>query len=459
MSSSIPSNQTDFIQNEFDSFVINEIKLSVPNRGGSFHFNVCAQIPTERHLYDGDEVCTLDSAGSVDGFLQIFKASTNNIHTIQVSMLGSAIEDTIVDNFSSYSNTTALLSTYQYQSSYFIPSLGVDGDNKYMSAYLYRRGDGYRIYRNLSATPFDMSQYTGMSFNYQSGVAGSNNTMRLIISDGNNEAYMNFTSQNTWVWEKREFNFAAFTNVSLVDLSHITYVAIEAYSILTTTTVMMDDWVLSGGVTTNTTGIRIYDFGAEPNPTTLGVQIPQDYDNYRLEVELNPRKTIVSLGVNLGSHELDDTLTVDHYYGIYVEKPDIGTLKLFGSATQQYLSGKAYTVTGTSLVDTGASLGFMVMSAIEARLSSLTIIPDADPGDSKAFIFVTNMLTGATLFFAEVTLGSDGKALDLKDTLPEYLFTSRETMLSIYYKDAENSNVSNLIARPKYYYNSIPMNG
>jgi len=398
-SSSIQGNQTDAIENEFDAFVINEVILDIPNRGGTFNFPISAKIPTERHLFDTDEICTLDSAGSIDGFLQIFKASTNNIRTVQATMLGSTMADMTVDDFASYTNTASLLQTYQYSGDYrFEPYLDESWGDQRMAAYIDRRGDGLRIWRDLTATPFNISQYNGMSFRYQSGVAGDTNTFRIVIGDGSSEAYMSFSARNTWQWETREFIFAAFSNIAMIDTTNITYMAIEATIIKSSTTVMFDDWVLTGGIISNTTGIKLYDFGTEANPTVLGTQIPQDYDNYRLEVELSPVKTVVSLPVTLGSHELEDTVTVGNYYGMYIEKPDTGTLTLFGSDTQQYISGKSYTISGNVMAEQTASLGFMVMTAVEARLSSLSIKSHEDPGDSKCFIFVTHMLTGATLF-------------------------------------------------------------
>jgi hypothetical protein len=301
-------------------------------------------------------------------------------------------------------------------------------------------------------------------------LTGSDNQWRLFIGDGSNEAYIDFSAQNPNTWEERTLSFSSMTDIGLLDLSNIQSIKIQLRNVsstttgyfnywTSTTTCYFDFWTLVGGAGHNSTVIRLYDFGSTANPTTLGTQMPQDYDVLEVPIDLSPNKRVHQVHLHLGSHELDESLVVGNYYGLYITKPDAGVLNIYGSEDQVYQSGKCYSDTDGSLMEIPGTLGFMVMSAIEARLSEISVVPDANAGSSKTFLFVNDMLTGETIFFSEITLEESGQHLVMKDTLPEYIWTSQTTRLSIYYQDGTDSRASVLTCRPKFYYNTIAVYG
>lgn len=463
MQSSIPSNQTDYIENEFNSFVINEIEFDIPNRGASFHFDICAKVPMERMLYDGDQIHSLDAAGTEDGFLQIFRASANNIHDIQLSLSGCIEADHVLQNYDGYVDTADLQSDW-VSSDLVNTVVSLDTSMPYegtqcMRVNVSRRKSPGDTITYTYPVPQDWFSREALHFMFNSSVAGTYNQWVLIIGDGSNEASIRFNAQNANTWEDRSLPFAAFTDIGLIDRAKIQYIQLQLESVTFSATCYFDYWALVGGADSNSTVIRLYDFGTNALPTSLGTQMPHDYEVLEVPIELSTDKRVHQIHLHLGSHELEQTLTKGNYYGIYVSKPDQGTLYLHGSSQQTYQSGKCYSDTAGSLMVVDGTLGFMVMSSIEARLSQITVEPDANAGSSKTFLFVVDHLTGETIFFSEMTLEEQGQILVLKDILPEYLWTSQTKRLSIYYQDGMDSNATKLTCRPKFYYNSLPVYG
>ena len=463
MFSSIPGNRTDAIENEFDSFVLNELKFSIPNRGAAFNFEVCARIPAERHLYDNDKIYTIDAAGSVDGFIQVFQASTNNIHNIRASLSGQVEPDVVIDDFESYSTDAELQAVYVSSDPVntivtldtSAPFAGLQCMAVSMSR---NKGIGDMLTMTFPSAQ-NWSAKEAIQFMFKSPLTGASNQWRINISDGTNVAYIDFNALVANTWEERNLAFSAFTNISLVDLTSITSASMEIMSLASTAMCYFDNWSLVGGASNSMVEVRLYDFGTTQAPTVLGSLLPQDNDAWSVPLELPTSKQVILAGVNFGSHELEAFLVPGNFYGIYITKPDVGTVSFYGSAEQQYMPGKCYSDSAGTLTEVPGTLGFMMMSATEARLSALELVTDADPGHSQAFLFVTDVTTGETIFFSEMTLDLEGQKLVMKDILPEYLWTSQTIRLSVYYMDAVDSQATYILVRPKYYYNVTPTNG
>ena len=283
----------------------------------------------------------------------------------------------------------------------------------------------------------------------QTGSAGTSNKLRLVISDGNNEAYKQFSNDDVWEWQTKELQISAFTDIGLVDTTSITYIGILAQLARTSTTIMFKDLILTGGSAENTTNISIYDFGPVSNPPTMGTKLV----NSEHQIDINPTKTLENYKIDVSG------LVLGEYYGIYIEKPDTGTVTLYGTAAKTYSSGRTYTVIGSNITESTGSLAFMVKSETPARLGELRVIPDADPVGSKIVIFSTDDANNNCKFYVEKVVPREGVLIPIKDTYPEEVILGGGRGLMIQYSDNIESQVNTLTIQAKYYYNSIETNG
>lgn len=105
---SLGASKSELLKHEFDNFFINEEIYKIPYSGGIFKYSIVPKVPSENQLELSDNLFTLPSSSSQQGFLQVFKPSQENINELNFVLEGKIQSDNIIEDFSSYSSSTDL---------------------------------------------------------------------------------------------------------------------------------------------------------------------------------------------------------------------------------------------------------------------------------------------------------------------------------------------------------------
>ena len=454
------------IENEFDCFAVSEYEQIIPTRGASFSLDVYNAIPSEHALLSTDLIKTLTADGANgDQFAQVFRASKDNIHDIQVALAGSGLEPELLDDFE-YNSDSALRSVYSTSStSHF--QIYRNTQNHYTgSASLklsIRRNTAVdeTVKRDFSS-PVDWSTREGLTFHWACSQNSLKVLLRLELYDSSNTAYLDFSVKDTNTWEECFAKFSSFQDIALIDLSDIRGIRIRCILANSTATAYFDTLYVYGGEDICDVNVTLYDLGSDvsslaslPSP----MEISSGVTSFPFEVSGGKRLQVLDLYENVGSSGILP-LTIGNYYAFCISKPSYGSLNIYGSSSKEYRSADCYEVAADgSLTALSASSGFLIQSVDESRLSNLQIIAEGDPSNSTALITAYDTLTQKSQVYAEVKLGVDGYALDLKEILPEYIPLNKTTHLRIYYSDSDESRASSIKIRSKCYYLNFDLYG
>jgi hypothetical protein len=361
---------------------------AIPSRGAQVIMDTGIHAPMENMINDDDIVQTLEFGESPDGVLQIFRASTDNLHDVRLSIKGEGGATTF-DNMeyatdgaaqaewvASDATNTQVYSedTIVYQGSY---SLKIHCDKK--------DSPGDTVTKTFSAE--DWTGYESIRFWRYNTVGNGHCVWNVEISDdGTDWLSSQFTSLLANTWEELVIPIDNMTG-SGVDLSSITRVRFKMVECTAVHYFYIDQFELLADV--GTAFLRLYDFGTTSEPTSLtdGTQLTFDGGDTQLQITLPLNKSIVNIHAHRGAHVRDDNnLTVGNYYGIWIDGLTSGKLHLYGSDSQLYNSGKMYTLDGNDVTETSKSLRFLNFSVVESVLLSCKFNFDASPGDSVIYM-------------------------------------------------------------------------
>ncbi len=457
---------TSYYENEFNSFVISEVIKTVPNRGATFISTIMPKIPMERSLFDVDDIKILSSSGTEPGFLQIFRASTKNIHDVKISLAGTTTLMTTLDDFE-YATDTAIQSVYvstntQGLQIYSVSDMFYNGSKCAKIIFNKTKAPGTSLVGGYP-TPQNWSNSRGISLYWNSILSGLNNTWRISITDNNsNVAYIDFNTLNINVWENKILNFESFTNISLIDLSLVKKISLTCMSCEASKWIYFDKLELIGESNIGQNiEVKLFDFGENANPTQLpanAMTLDEGID-YTI-CTIDDTKEIRTIHLHCGSHNINNSLVIGNYYGIFISKPDMGNCIIYGNSNQSYMSGKCYSIdSSNNLIEESSTVGFMCFAVSDCILKCIDIYTDGDPKLSKMYLYIIDERTGCNDFFAELHLRNNELHVDFKDTITERLPLDIDKHIYLYYEDAYNSEVNNIYIRYKIYHNEVEYYG
>ena len=463
----VAQTQADQLVNEYDTFVINHYDLKIPNRGGNFLFPLHCQAPSERSLYSQELVADIPSDTTDQGVLQVFRASQDNIHSIKLAISAEAGAPLLLDDFE-YADSQAAqavyVSTDPAKTKVSVSSTIFQSGSKSLHIAVDRRRSRGDQVRSTFSTPQDWSNYEGLQFDWRAALAGSDLIWTLVLSDGVSEAFIQFSAQRPYQFESRTFPFEAFSNIALLDMTHITFMYLSLDRTIANANCYFDAMYLYGNEDngTNTTALELYHFGGNPVPTTLGTPLIQDDGGTEHIAEPPTLKSVIEVPSRYGSHRLASEMVIGDYYGFLVKRPPVGSISLWGNNEQSYNSGKVYRVDATgNCIEVPGSLGFGIFTVPEqAKLKEMRFQGNFSIGSSSLFFYIVNAVTGATKYYAELDLRAYGDAsLNFSDSLPEHLVTSKEDIIYLHYQDAADSEADNLSVHLRFHYNDLAQFG
>lgn len=443
--------------------------FSIPSRGSNSYFPVLPKNYGASQIFESDEIFSLSHDSVEDGIVQVFKASgLDNVNGFKTLVKGShpdTEQEEIIDACE-YATDAAVTDVWKIK-------LADDGDERIelwsndwesnsgdycIQVRAHSRAEGNSTYKEF-ATPQDWDNLTSINFDWESSKNGSSYRWRLNVYDNIGQtAYIDFNAIDKWEWESKEFGKNLFYNTDVIDWSQV--VKIEFYCLNVSCT--YDSFLNNLQIVRNVEyakivlAVQLVHFGTTPDFATLGdiKTLDDNFDSEDLIVEVDNNK-ISECNIQYGAARNDWKLVDNDYYGIYIKKPTVGTIKFYGSATKTFADGDVYSVGATQdLTALDKSLAFMICTFSESMLRKLTIKQDEHSDKSNINLLLVDPSTKKVKRFLGVYTFTDNDIIeiDYDYSVPETIKVDFESHLYIYYQDAFDSDATVLHVRPRFHY-------
>lgn len=465
------------IANIFDRTVTYHTDSKIPQPGSSIFVDLHSKVSTEGHIMDNDKILTLDSTKNIDGVMQVFRASTDNIHDMLISMKSVSVSDSYLSLFDCEYVTDQDAQNDWVSSSV---DLAIGSSSTIVNEGLYSLSVGIGkktvglTATHTYSTSQDWSDYIDFIFDYYADKDGIGYEMRLIIEDTSlNQMYIDFYSTNTSVWVTNTFQFSTFINYLTIDFQNIKKIIFETRAVLSTYNSYFDNIKLSGSVSTSTlTDFELYSFGSTPptaatmslsGTSTLLTLLTND-DGTTFTTEAVPSlKHPQLVHFHYGSHNISNKLTVGNYYGILIKKPIDGVVETYGMTNMQhYQSGGVYSLSGGALTHiTDTSSAFIVLSHVPGIIKEISIDIDGDPDFSYAYIMLMDSSYGLNQLLCEIEFSSiiKNKTLKYDHSLPQTVLINENNNALFYFVNGVTSTSKNIQIEVVYNYKHFDIYG
>lgn len=364
----------------------------ITSRGVNLEFDISPHIPNENMVDSSEITHTLTTTG--DTVCQVFKASTDNLHDIHLTLQGSGLED-ISENFESYANTAELEAEW-------VPSDAVNtfvtldttivhsGSQSMAIQCRKNQSPGDTITRDLGVGGVDWSSYANLNFWVWNPVDLTCIWQINIIDNTANKASLQY-NQPPSQWFEQDLSFFDFSNFANMDWDDIRYIQFEMVSCTSALhTFYIDDMELHGPA--GDIEIELIDFGTSApvsgdDITVEGSVLTLDDGNISLSTALGLTKKIGIYHMHYGSHDYDNELTIGNYYGFHIKNPTSGECKVYGSLTQKYNSASCFSVNGSDIMtDVERTCYFTIHCTCPALLTKIEVETDESAGSSQMLI-------------------------------------------------------------------------
>ena len=455
------------IDTRYAKQIVDHKNRRVTSRGVRLDFDLAPHIPMENITDKSSLVAIL--SGADDTLCQVFKASADNIHDIDLVLQGTGTTDDL-DNFESYADTPALVAEWVASdptNTFVTLDTGtVHGGSQNMGIQCRKnQSSGDTITKDYGAGGIDYSSYESLSFWVFNDIDLTCIWKINLIDTSANVASLQYNQANN-VWTKQDLSLFDFSNFAGMDWENIRYVQFEMVRCTSALhTFYIDDMELNGPA--GDIDIEIIDFGATApvstdNIVSAGDILTLDEGASSVTYSLPLTKSVSTHHIHYGSHEYGNSLTIGNYYGIHIKAPSSGICAIYGSSTKKYNSGGCFTVNGSDIMtEIAKSINFMIFCIYPAYLSSISIETDGVTGNTVTNICTCDLETGKGVdyimrhvFNNETSFNSDF----IKNET-QLFYTDRRFVPSMYYEDHTDSEVESFSLHLYYIYEPVEENG
>ena len=443
-------------------------EINITERGASFPVDLQSKVSTEGMTFMDGIVHTLSDTDTEDGFLQIFRASADNVNTIYFACKGeeAAFVDTLVDAFdypneagfdavwvsSNSTNWNVRRDTYPIYSGTACMRLDVNNSSA-LNATVTKTYSSYQ----------DWSTNTTLSFRvYCDELTGK---IQLRIRDNvGNVMTQNITFPARNVWYLNEARFEEMSGYSSMDMSNISEIEFLCQDTNSNPQYYIDDMHLNNSnyIVSIDLDIELYDFGSNSSPTTIGTPMTLDDGTTSANVQVNQQSRIHTIDLYKGVYN-NNNLTIGNYYGIYIKRPTTGTVHLLGKSTEQlYSSGICGTVESSSITSlSNKSLGFTVFSEIPGIVRKIIVKPNNQSVGSYIYIMMIDKQSSKlNRILSGIEMGTETeKLIQFGQDMPDVIYVGDEYTLNMVWADSLASLANKVIVDVTYSYKSFPIYG
>ena len=445
-------------------------EFTIASRGINSWYQILPKNYYTSQVIEDSVVATLNSDDTENGIIQVFQVNvSDNLNGMKVLAKAShpvTDEVILIDDFE-YSSHEDARTAWPIIQDDLDEELAIYSDNYHelngnycMKITAQSDAEGSSFYKAFD-TPQDWEQMKSLYFNWRATKEGSGYRWRIRIYDNIDQiAYTEFSPTDKYNWEYIEFAKDIFNNTGVIDWSQI--VKIDFYCVAS------DCWhenyiddlgMVKNTITSKVTSeVSLIHFGTNPDFSTIGdiKTLDNNFDVEDLIVSVNGAH-IVDINLQYGASSNDWKLVDGDYYGIYIKKPEVGTITLYGSDTQTFDSGNLYSNNGGTLTAMNKSLAFMLFTFSKSTLKKINFRQDVWSKHSN----IDLMLINPANFKVKQILGTyTFSACELIEVSfdysnPEIIIVDHDAHLYVYYQDDKNSNSTELNVCPRFHYEEL----
>jgi len=440
-------------------------EFNVPERGSSSYFHVLPKNFAISQTYEKDIVHTLSYNDDHDGIMQVFKATFDNVNNVKFLTKGSfpdSEEITIIDDCN-YTSTTDAQAAWESSNSDRIWVQTVDWED-YDGGYcvgmrVNSRAEGYYVSYHFAENQ-NWKDLAAFDFMWQT--EDEDSRWQLIIKDNIGQiATVDFSSFDDDQWENKHFNKDIFYNKDVVDWENIVSFCFKNLSSCWTHWTYLDKVQIITNIdnTHISSEVSLVHLGTNPNYNSIGdILTLDDNRDYKTFTIQNDTKRITPCKMQYGASRNDWKLIQGDYYGLFIRKPDKGSISFYGSDTQKYTNGNLYHVEATdNITALNKSLAFMVCTFSESTLKKLVIRQDKHSPKSNVNLMLLNSETKQIEQFLGIYTFGESKVITIEYdySKPERILLDRDSQLYVYYQDANDSQTAKIFVEPRFHYEKI----
>lgn len=321
---------------EFNDFTTGHGEIEIPFKGAMVKGSEKTKIVNESSVHFHDILESLDATASDKGILQIFRASMDNIQDVRLMLRGepTSASKVLIESGEVLGNWTSsninLMTVSQSAGGFINGSIQFNGE----------ANDSSGSYGQKTFSPAqNWSTKTNLEFRLMSDAVM---TIRLGILDSSlNEATYDIVTpgNGNTTWDLYDIPFSSFSNISLVDLTDITYLRLYFIVAAKNDTVGIDEVYVEGSDgTVVISSFELYDFGTTANPTSLtqGTLLTLDSGASSYQKNLTTQKKLSGYSLTYGVNDPLKSLTIGNYYGILIKKPTEGIIEVYGDVSDNH---------------------------------------------------------------------------------------------------------------------------
>lgn len=462
------TNEDDFdTAANINNYIVDQhYEFTIPERGANSYFQILPKNYAISQIVEDTIVHTLSHDDDHEGIVQVFKANFDNINNVKFLTKGTFpdSEQTILIDGCEYETTPAAQAAWVTNNNSRIYVQSVDWDD-YEGSYCLgfstnSRAEGYYVTHTFDAVQ-DWTDLAAIDFMWQSEAENDYSRWQLQVQDNIGQvATVDFSVSDDDNWMNKHFSRSIFYNTNVVDWSKIVSLTFKNLKSGWTHWCYLDELKIIKNIdnTHIDSKVHLIHFGTNPDFSTLGPEVTLDNNkDYKTFIIQNDTKRITPCRLQYGARRNDWKLVNGDYYGLYIEKPDKGSINFYGAETNVYNDGDLYDVHGTTLTALNKSLSFMVCTFSESYLRKLVIRQDVHSPKSNINLMVMNSETKKVERFLGIyTFDAQDKIeIEYDYSSPESIKLDKDSHLYIYYQDSQTSEASMLYVCPRFHYNKI----
>lgn len=454
------------IDTRYAKQIVDYKNRTVTARGVRLDFDLSPHIPMENMMDKSSTVETLATSG--DTICQVFQASSDNLHDIDLTLQGTGITDAI-DGFESYADTSELAAVWvasdPTNTGVTLETGTVHSGSQSMAIQCRKnQSPGDTITKDYGMGT-DFSSYESLSFWIFNNVDLTCIWQVNLIDTSANVASIQYNQPGA-IWTNHDLSLSNFSNTIAMDWGNIRYVQFEMVSCTSSLhSAYVDDIELNGPA--GEIEIEIIDFGSTApistdNIVSAGDVLTLDEDITSVSYALQLTKTTHNHHIHYGSHEYSNSLISGNYYGIHIKNPTSGTCVIYGSSTKKYNSGGCFTVNDSDIMtEVTKTINFVTFCIQPAYLSSLSIEADGATGNTVSNICVCDKETDKAQDFIirHVFNNETSFSTNFIKNETQLFYTDRRYVPFMYYEDHSDAEVESFSIHLYYLYEPVEENG
>ncbi len=417
------------------------------NKGSKNKITVKPTVLIENMNDDTNSLSELGTGGITD-VGQVFRLTSGifnlaRVHLTLEATAGAGI--TIVEDFESYADTTALRVVWVPNDTTNSPntletSIVSEGTQAMKMDLLNKQKSKNDTFIKTYASVQDWSMSDGIQFQFRKNTAF---TIEFHIEDSaGNSSKHSVSTSGTGSFELIQLSFNNFSPVgaSPADLTDVKKIKFFVKSVSSIGACYVDIMELFSSASFGTVDLELYDFGTDSAPTSLGSPILTETFN---------------VSANKQTYEIEfekESLTPNNYYGLVITNASASNIKVYGkSGSNKYASGFAFDSTdnGTNIAATGANddCYFLTFAVDKAIFNGIRLNANTDTGNSTISIFINDNASSkgkTALFLNETFLGRTEIDFPTGEQAIVRIKMKKEELLFLEYDDDSASQASRL---------------